>query len=104
MARRTRLWVGLTLLLILLLNYAIIGYPLVKKKRAVRNSADSILIQQVKKGRMFKGTDEGYVLEILERERSALDSKTRRLNTAAISCVIVLVSWTVFGLVFGKKK
>ena len=50
MTRKGRMWTGATLLVIIALNYAIIGFPLIKKSESVKEKAKMILVRQVPSG------------------------------------------------------
>lgn len=104
MSRKARLWIGITLFIILALNYAIIGIPLIKKERSIRNKANAILIRQVKSGNMFKGSDEEFVLELFRKEKAVLDRNILILNCVVISAAIIIASWTIFGLILHKRR
>ncbi len=102
MSRKARIWIGGTLFLVIVLNYAIIGMPLVRKDASIRDKANTILIRQVKSGDMFKSSDEEYVLELFRKERSAIAKKILILNCVSISFAIIVMSWTIFGLLHRK--
>lgn len=103
MSRKARIWIGGTLLLVIALNYAIIGIPLIKKEASIRDKANAILIRQVKSGDMFKSSDEEYVLELFRKERSSIAKKILILNCVSISLVIIVISWTIFGIIAHRK-
>lgn len=103
MTRRSRSWTGVTLLILLVFNYFLFGFSLAKKRIAIRKNAESILIRQVKDGTVLKDSDESYVLDILKKEKIAIDKKIRILDAVTVSCIIVVISWTAFGLISGKK-
>jgi len=104
MNRKTRAWIGITLLILVAFNYVIFAYPLVKKGLSIKHGENSILVRHVKKGEEVKYSDEDYVLEILRKEKSNINRKVRNLNYITLTCIIVVVSWTAFGLVFHKKR
>ncbi len=96
MTRKARLWTGATILLIIFLNYALIGVPLIKKSASLREKAKSII--------MSKSADDEFVLELFRRERRDADNKLAVLNAITASLAIVAASWTAFGLIFHRKK
>ena len=96
MTRKARLWTGVTILLIIMLNYALIGIPLAKRSLSLRDKAKSII--------MSKSADDEFVLELFRKERSAIENKLTVLNAVSVSFVVIVISWTVFGVVFHRKK
>lgn len=96
MTRKARLWAGGTVLLIIFLNYALIGVPLLKKSVSLHDKAESII--------MSKSSDDEFVLDLFRKERRDADNKIAVLNAITASLVIVAASWTAFGLIFQKKK
>jgi len=104
MSRKTRLWIGVTLFIMILFNYAMIGIPLIKKSKTLKEKAGSILIRQVKTGNVLGGSDEDYVLEIFRKEKISVDRKLVQLNCIAASLAILSGSWIIFGLIAHRKK
>ncbi|MCX5686705.1 MAG: hypothetical protein NTW09_04525 [Candidatus Omnitrophica bacterium] len=105
MTRQARLWTGVTLLMILAINYGIIGFPLYRKAVNLHDKATTMLMKQIKSGSVLKtSAEEDYILEIFRREKASIDQKIFILNSAAITLVILLGSWTAFGILARKKK
>lgn len=104
MTRKGRMWVGVTLLLVLLFNYAVIGVPLMRRSESMKERSRSILIKQVKGKGPFNSSEDEYLLEIFKKERASLGRRILILNCAAVSLGILIMSWTAFGLVTHKKK
>lgn len=104
MSRRARIWIGITLLAVLAFNYVAIGFPLIKRVSSIEDKSKSILVSQVKSGKVFKNTEDEYILDILKREKRAIDKKIFILNIVSISALIIIASWTVFGLIFYKRR
>ncbi|MDP3804848.1 MAG: hypothetical protein Q8Q87_04785 [Candidatus Omnitrophota bacterium] len=104
-SRNARLWIGVTLLTMLAVNYGIIGLPLYRKAASLHDKATTVLIKQIKSGNALKtSAEEEYILEIFRREKGSIDRKLLILNSAAVTIVIIIVSWTGFGLLVSKKK
>jgi len=104
MTRNARIWIGLTLLAIVTLNYAMIGFPLIKKAASLQDRAKVILAKQVKSDSLLKDSEDEYILEIFRKEKLSIDKKISILNVAATSLLIVIASWTAFGLIAHRKK
>lgn len=104
MSRKAKLWTGLTVLILILFNYVMIGMPLMKKSATLKEKASSILIRQVKSGNPLGGSDEDYVLDIFRKEKIAIDRSLSRLNSISASLAIVAISWTIFSLVVHRRK
>lgn len=104
MSRKSRLWIGLTLFMVLAFNYAMIGAPLIKKSSTIQKRSRDIIIRHVKSGDVLSGSDEDYVLELFRKEKSSIDRNLLVLNSITISLLILISSWTVFGLIVYKKK
>lgn len=104
MTRKARLWIGATLLAIILFNYAAIGYPLMRRSHAIQVKSKEMLVKQIKSDSVFKGSEEEYILDLFKKEKMAIDRKMNILNIAAVTLAILAVSWTSFGLVFHRNK
>ena len=102
MTRKGRLWIGLTLLVVILANYALIGLPLISKSNSIKARAKTILVKQVKSDRIFKDSDEEFMLDLFRKEKASIDTKVLILNCAAATIAFFVASWTVFGL-FKRK-
>lgn len=96
MTRKTRLWIGATLLIVLAFNYAMLGVPLLKRKAYIEKKSKMIVV--------VKNADDEYILDIFRKEKAAVEKNIRLVNTAGLSIAIIIASWTVFGLVFHRKK
>ena len=103
MTQKARLWTGATLLLVLALNYAVIGLPLTKKAASLKDRYRAILIKQAKSGELFKNTDDEYLLDLFRKEKASVERRLLILNCTGISFVILIASWTIFGLI-GRKR
>lgn len=105
MSRKSRLWVGITFFIVLMFNYAVIGFPLYRKASSLNDKATTMLMNRIKSGKALKNaSEEEYILDIFRREKAAIDQKLFMLNLISISIAIVIASWTAFGLVFHKRK
>jgi len=105
MTRKGRLWVGVTLLTVLAINYIIVGIPLIRKAWSVESRYKAAMMKQLKaSGSLFTGSEDEYLVEIFRKERTAVGRNILILNTAALSFLIIIGSWTVFGLIFHKEK
>ena len=93
MNRKVRLWIGGTLLAIVLFNYLSIGIPLYKRM----NSLD-------KKVRVFtKNSEDAFIIDVLKKEAISIDKKIVMLNCVAVSVAIIIMSWLIFGLVVHRE-
>ena len=104
MTAKARLWTGTTLLIVFAFNYLIIGVPLVRKSVSIKEKTRAILIKEVKSGEILRGSEDEYILELFRKEKSAIDRKVLILNCIGVSLLIIIASWTIFGLAFGKKR
>lgn len=102
MTAKARAWTGVTLLAVLALNYLIIGIPLTRKSVAIKEKANVIITNEVKAGKLLQGDD--YMLEIFRKEKSSIDRKMLILNCVSLSLLIIIGSWTAFGIILNKKK
>lgn len=94
MHKDTKIWVGVTLLIIVAFNYLTIGIPLYSKEASLQS-----------KIKIFsKNSEDGYIIDILKKEILALNSKITLLNRIAISVVIIVISWIIFSLVFHRER
>ena len=105
MTRKARLWTGATLILILAFNYGIIGMPLIRKAISLNDKATTMMMAKIKAGNALRtSSEEDYILDIFRREKESITRKLIVLNTVALTFVILIGSWTLFGLVVNKKK
>lgn len=89
MSKDTRIWIGATLLAIVLFNYLSIGIPLYNRINSLDN-----------KIKIFsKHSEDTYVVDVLKREIITIDKKIVILNCVAASVAIIIVSWIIFGLI-----
>ena len=105
MTRKARLWTGATLILILAFNYGIIGMPLIRKAMSLNDKSTQMVMAKIKAGHALKtSSEEEYILDIFRRERESIIRKLVVVNAIALTFVIIIASWTLFGLVLHKKK
>lgn len=104
MTRKGRMWVGVTLLVVIALNYAILGFPLMRRAASVQDKYKAILVKEAKSASIFRNSENEYMLEIFRKEKADADRKMLVLNCAAASLAIFIASWTVFGLLFHRGK
>jgi len=80
-------------LVILLFNYLAIGMPLYKRMSSLDD-----------KVRVFtKHSENTYIVDVLRREMVTVGKKLVVLNCVAVSVVIIIVSWIMFGLVVRRE-
>ena len=105
MTRKARLWTGATLILILAFNYGIIGMPLIRKAASLNDKATTMLMAKIKSGNVLRtSSEEDYILDVFRREKEAITRKLVVLNASSLTIVILIASWTLFGMVGSKKK
>lgn len=104
MTGKTRIWIGGTLLIVLIINYAFIGFPLHNKAASLKNKYRTLINAQLKSGKMFQDSDSDYIMEVFRREKGAIDKKMLVLNAVTVSVFILIMSWTAFGLLFHRKQ
>ncbi len=104
MTRRARLWIGATLILILAFNYGLIGMPLIRKAMSLNDKSTTVLMSRIKAGHSLRSSsEEEYILDIFRRERESVIRSLVVVNAVALTFVIVIISWTLFGLILTKK-
>ncbi len=101
---KKRIWIAVTLAVIVAFNYGMIGLPLHQRAKSVQQETKALLIKEVKSGGKFNNSADTYLLEIFRKEKASLDHKILILNGVAISALLIIISWTVFGLLFHRKK
>ncbi|MDD5136499.1 MAG: hypothetical protein PHX20_00850 [Candidatus Omnitrophica bacterium] len=105
MTLKARLWIGATLVLILAFNYGIIGMPLIRKAISLNDKSTTILMNKIKSGDALRtSSEEDYILDIFRREKESITRKLIILNAVSLTVLIVIGSWTLFGLAVRKKK
>ncbi len=101
---KARLWIGSTILIVILVNYILIGVPLMSKSGSVQAKARAILIKQAKSNNIFtNNSDDEYLIDVFRKEKAAIDMKITILNAIAATLVFFAASWTIFGLIFRRK-
>jgi hypothetical protein len=102
MTRKARLWTGTTMLIILMLNYAAFSIPLAQRSRSIEERAMTMVKKQFESGIMIPKNGDDYILEILKKEKAAIDNKLGVMNMLMVSFAIIIASWTLFGLISNK--
>jgi hypothetical protein len=103
-SRESRLWISITLLVIVIFNYLSVGIPLYKKTSSLQSKIKIMMIKQIKSGQLTQNTADDYIIDILKKESLALNKKITLLNCAAVSIVIIITSWLIFGLFIRRKR
>ncbi|MDD5495788.1 MAG: hypothetical protein PHP46_01650 [Candidatus Omnitrophica bacterium] len=104
MGPKAKLWTGITLLIIIAFNYTLIGFPMFSKSSSIAARAKSIAISQAKAKNIFQKTDDEYILQLLRKEQRSIDRNILILNAVAATLTFVIISWTVFGILFHRRK
>lgn len=100
MTRKGRLWIGITLLTVLAINYIIIGVPLFQKAWSIESRYKAAMVKQLKaSGSLFAGSEDEYLVEIFRKERTSVGRGILILNAVSLSVLILIGSWTAFGLI-----
>jgi len=63
-----------------------------------------IMREDFESGKALKGSDNDYILQILKKEKAITDRKLGTLNMTAASLAVIIISWTLFGIVFNKGR
>jgi hypothetical protein len=103
MSRKARLWAGVTLLLALALNYIIIGAPMIRRSEALKVEMRAILIKYARAGTNIASMDQDYLLQVFRKEQGSLDRQILILNCASATIGLLVISWTVFGILHSRK-
>ena len=93
MSKNARLWIGVTLFLVLSINYFMLGFPLLNRNAAVQEKYREILIKQAKSTDMSKNTADEYLMDALREEKGVITKKLVLLNCVAASLSVIIVSW-----------
>ena len=102
MSRKARIWIGTTLLAIIAINYAIIAYPLYHKVLYINDNTKALIIKDAKAKGIFKGNENEFLLDLFRKERSNINRKIVVLNCVSASFLLIVISWTLFGLIVRK--
>jgi len=103
MTSKARAWTGVTLLVVVAFNYMLIGIPLMSKSASIERRSKDIIASQAKSKNVFKKAEDGYILDVLKKEKASIDRGMLVLNSAAASLAFLTVSWTLFGLLFHRR-
>ena len=104
MTRKARLWTGVTIFVILVLNYAAFAIPLAKRSSSIEERAMVMMREDFESGKALKGSENDYILQILKKEKASVDGKLGTLNMAAATLAIIIASWTLFGMITSKGR
>ena len=104
MTKKARLWIGLTIMALLVFNYAAFMIPLSKKSSSLEEKLNTIMVKQFNSGKMLKSSEDDFIIGILKKERVSIEGKINTLNLTAASLGIIIASWTMFGLIGRKKR
>lgn len=103
MSQKARLWIGSTILAVMIFNYAVIGIPLYRRMDSLRKNIKVMMIKELKKGRISNDSEGAYIIDILKKESVAVDRKIIMLNRVAVSAAIIVMVWIMYGLIIKKK-
>lgn len=103
MSKKARMWLGITLLLALAVNYIIIGAPIIRRNEALKIESRAILLKYAKSGSTFTDMENDYLLQIFRKEQANLGRQILILNCASATLGLLIISWTVFGVLHSKK-
>ena len=103
MSPKVRLWIGSTLLIVIFINYTLIGVPLLSKSHSIQSNVKALIIKQAKSGSFFNNSDDEYLLAVFSKEKSAINSKITLLNAITVTLAFFAASWMIFGLIFKRK-
>ena len=103
MSPKAKMWFGITLLLALALNYIIIGAPIIRRAEALKVEARAIVVKYAKSTQTFTDMENDYLLQIFRKEQSSIGRQILILNCASATLGLLIISWTVFGVLHSKK-
>ena len=79
--------------------------PLIRKAASLNDKATKILMGKIKTGNALRtSSEEDYILDVFRREKESITRKLIVVNAIALTFVIIIGSWTLFGLVLPRKK
>ena len=104
MSRKARIWIGLTIILVIAANYAIIGVPLMKKSVSIKEKVNTIFAKKIRSKDMSLNSEDEYLFEIFRKEKASVDTKINILNAVTLTLAIFGISWTAFGLFSGRER
>lgn len=104
MSKKARVWIGATLLIIIVFNYIVIALPLYKKTISLENKIRLMMIKQVRSGDILKNSEDNYIIDVLKKEAVTLDKKMVILNCVAVSVVVIIISWMIFGIIISRDE
>ena len=103
MSPKARMWLGITFLLALAVNYIIIDAPMIRRAEALKVEARAILIKYAKSTQTFTDMENDYLLQIFRKEQTNIGRQILVLNCASATLGLLIISWTVFGVLHGKR-
>ena len=103
MTKKARIWIGTTLLIIIIFNYLVMSLPLYKRMNSLENRIKVMMIKQVKSGEVLKNTEDNYIIDVLKTETIKLDRKIVIINCVAVSVVVFIISWLLFGIIVHRE-
>jgi hypothetical protein len=103
MSRKAKLWLGITLFLALAANYIIIGAPMIRRAEALKVETRAILIRYANSGSTFTDMENDYLLQIFRKEQANIGRQILFMNCASATAGLLIISWTAFGVLHGKR-
>ena len=103
MTKRARVWAGFTVILVLVINYTMVGMPLFKKEMAISAKYNEIVSKNVTSGDSIESFTDNYLLDVLKREKVSLDNKLKILNAVTASLAVIVASWMIYGIIVKDK-
>jgi hypothetical protein len=103
MSPKAKMWLGITLLLALAVNYIIIGSPMIRRSEALKVETRAILLKYAKSTQTFTDMENDYLMQVFRKEQANIGRQVLILNCASATLGLLIISWTVFGILHSKK-
>jgi hypothetical protein len=100
---KARMWLGITFFLALAVNYIIIGAPMIRRSETLKVEARAIVVKYAKSTQTFTDMENDYLLQIFRKEQANIGRQILILNCASATLGLLIISWTVFGVLHSKK-
>lgn len=102
--KKARIWIGVTILIVIGFNYTLIGFPLMQRSDSLIKESRIILQKQAKSKKLALTTRENYLLDLYRKERISTQRGLLILNCIAASLAIGTISWIIFGIWAHRKE
>jgi hypothetical protein len=76
---------------------------MIRRAEALKVEVRAILLKYAKSDAGFNNMENDYLMQVFRKEQSGLGRQILLLNCASATLGLLVISWTVFGILHGKQ-